>query len=292
MVIGASGFVGRAVVDAAVARGRDVVAVARSGQSSVPCVSQSFDPGDLADLVDRTRPAMVVHAVGRASVADTEADPLGTSLDTVAPLRAVLSALARSRFDGRLVCLSSAAVYGEPRTQPVREDAPILPLSEYGRQRSECERFAEAFATSTGISTVAVRVFSLFGRRQRRLLVWELFSRAMTEPEIRIRGTGQEVRDFMEIDVFARNLLKLESAAIPGFHAVNIASGRGTSVLELATSIRAVSGIDKPIVCEGTTSLIDPQIWTADIGLFRQLVGDVEAPTLEEMLAKVYREWH
>ncbi len=291
LVSGASGFIGRAVIREGIKAGHTVVGVARSGCAAVPCVSTSFAIDDLAHAIEKNRPSAVIHAVGRASVLAAEQDEAGSYRDTVVPLKNLLEAIKQAKHRCCVVIVSSAAVYGEPGQLPVSELAALRPISAYGRQRIECEQLARDFAAQTGQPVFAARAFSLFGDEQKRLLVWELFQKFMQENEIVIQGTGDEMRDFMHVDAFARGLLALASAGSSGFVPVNVASGIGTTVKELVALWSDVLAVKKPLVCLGRRAEHDPAKWKADIGAFERVTHRSVSYDLRSDLAKVAGSW-
>lgn len=291
LVIGSSGFVGSAIARAAVAGGSEVAGIARSGGGPVQCLTTSFDPNALEQALGTFRPNVVIHAAGLPSVAVTEADPQAGLTSTVETFRSVVGSVEASGLACSVVYISSAAVYGNPTLLPVREDAPLEPISVYGRQRIECEEMAAALAQRRGLTAFAVRTFSLFGASQRRLLVWELFNRINRDEVVTIAGTGNEMRDFIDIGSFAQRVVQLAHSSASGFAAVNVASGIGTSVRDLAQLMLDVMSIDKPIVCEGRTSPYDPLRWQADIARLRAITGWNGAYDLRRSIAATVEAW-
>lgn len=291
LVSGASGFIGRAVLRAGAEAGHNVVGVARSGCAPVPCLSNSFEVMDLTRAIEQSRPSAIIHAVGRASVLATEQDEAGSYRDTVVPLANVLEAIKQAKHRCCVVVVSSAAVYGEPGQLPVSELAPLKPISAYGRQRIESEQLACAFATQTELPVFAARAFSLFGDEQKRMLVWELFHKFMQESEIFIQGTGDEMRDFMHVDAYARGLLALASIDSRGFTPVNVASGIGTTVKELVHLWSEVLAVKKPLICLGKRAEHDPAKWKADIRAFEEMTQRPVNYDLRADLAKVAGLW-
>lgn len=291
LVTGASGFIGRAIIREGIRKGLHVFGAARAGCSLVPCVSTSFDVAELASAIREIRPSTIFHAVGRASVLASEEDEEGAYCDTVMPLRNVLEAVSQATHRCRLIFVSSAAVYGEPQSLPISESAVLNPISAYGRQRVECESIARSFASKAGLPVIAARAFSLFVAEQRRLLVWELFSKFMHDHEVVIQGTGLEMRDFLDVDTFARALMLMKDIKTDGYLAINVASGRGTTAEQLVELWRKVLSVEKPLVCLGKRAGHDPAQWCADIGLFRKLTGISENYDLASALGRVAQEW-
>ena len=291
LVAGSSGFVGGAIVREAIAANHFVAGISRSGTGPAACLTCSFEVDALAQAIADFKPDMVVHAAGLASVHATEADPNAGISASVEPFRNVVEAIERAGIDCALVLISSAAVYGNPLQLPVAEQAPLAPISAYGRQRVQCEELAAGLARRRNVPVFSVRGFSLFGVRQRRLLVWELFNRIRNDDRVVIAGTGDEVRDFLGVGTFAHCVLRLADVRTPGFQPINIASGSGTRVRGLAELMLSVMGVDKTIVCEGRTFANDPLRWQADVTRYRDLTGVPIEHDLRRSLAAVVEAW-
>lgn len=278
LVYGASGAIGACVCARAGVAGLVVGAVSRSGLAPAEIVATEFSEESARDVANAWRPDAVIYAAGLASVGATEDDPEAAHEASVAPLLRVLAGLARAEAPPTVAFISSAAVYGEPERLPVPETARIAPISAYGRQRVACEAALEAYARETGAAAIAARAFSLFGPAQKKLLVWELFRQLRDEPEVIIQGTGDETRDYLSLDAFCDRVLALALIGAPGFQAVNVASGRGTRVADLAESLRAAYGSDKPIRRLGRERPQDPKRWIADVTLLEALLAQLAPP--------------
>lgn len=291
LVTGGSGFVGTAILHAALRSNFEVGAVARSGACVAPCLGTSMEESSLIEVLRNFRPDIVIHAVGMASVALAEADPEGSHAANVGSFSALTRAVSRADIRPRVVLMSSAAVYGSPTRLPVPETAPSAPISRYGRQKVECEQLASDLSVSFGVPTTSVRIFSLFGASQKRLLVHELFAKAQRQRAISLTGTGAETRDYLSVDGFADRMMSLLTHSLPGSGAINVASGLATSTIELARLARDLLDVREPITCEGKSSPHDPVHWQADISLYRQLTADEAIFDLRAALAETFRAW-
>ena len=85
---------------------------------------------------------------------------------------------------------ASAAVYGNPSTLPVNETAELRPISPYGFHKIACELLAREAAQCFDQDVLICRFFSVFGRKQHRLLVWELYQQLVgSDDAISLDGT-------------------------------------------------------------------------------------------------------
>jgi UDP-glucose 4-epimerase len=152
-----------------------------------------------------------------------------------------LTVLAEARRAGvkRLVHVSSSEVYGTARQVPMDENHPTFPETVYGAAKLAGECYARAYHQTYGLPTVVVRPFNNFGPRSHyegdsgevipRFAVWALNGR----PPV-IFGDGTQTRDFIYVEETAFWLCRVaECDALVG-QTINLASGKETSVRELA----------------------------------------------------------
>lgn len=277
LVTGAAGFLGRHIVREFVQAGDrvvgvDVAAAENSGLGpNVEYVRLPLPSPSFGELLQRVRPDALIHCAGRASVANSLTDPAADFRDGTALTFEVLDMLRRTAPGCRFVLLSSAAVYGNPATLPVSEQHACAPLSPYGYHKRQSELLCEEFARLFAIPTTAVRIFSAYGPGLRRQVVWDICRQALSEPELRLRGTGGESRDFIHAADVARALRQIVEAAPCTGEIYNLASGIETTIAELADRILRQLGTGTSVSFDGTRTPGDPLHWRADISRVRGL---------------------
>jgi UDP-glucose 4-epimerase len=291
LVTGANGFVGEAVARRARDSDWDVGVIVRDGASPHAIVGRSYASQDIARVVEAFRPDAIVHAAGGASPLKSVSAPSESYADTVAPFAALLDGLRMASVRPRIVLVSSAAVYGNPHILPVDEGAKPAPISPYGEHKLICERLGREFSEQAGAGMTSARVFSTFGERQRRLLIWDLFEKVTRESEVVLYGTGDETRDFLHVDALADQLVALACADVRGFAAVNVGSGVARRIADVVDAVRQRLGSSKPIRFTGDRRPGDPVRWAADIRKFSALTGQAPADTFETALASVLEAW-
>jgi len=191
-----------------------------------------------------------------------------------------------------LLLPSSAAVYGNPATLPIAETAAAAPISPYGFHKAACELLAREAAECFGLRVAVCRLFSVFGPRQRRLLVWEVYRQlAGHGAAVEIGGTGQETRDFLHVEDVCAAFLALARSTGKGCEIVNVASGAETSVAALVQGLKGAMGLEKPLVCRGVSRPGDPLHWRADISRLRALVPGWEPRSLASRLSETTADW-
>lgn len=188
---------------------------------------------------------MGVHLAARTEVAASIEDPAGTVeanvLGSVHVLEALRLAGARSA-----VVASSAAVYGEVPV-PVDEEGPHSPISPYGAGKLAVDHFVRYYAHHTDMAACSLRFFNVYGPRQHPRSpysgVISVFARqALEGRDLVINGDGMQTRDFVYAgDVCEAIMSALVSPDARG-EAINIGTGRATTIRELAGMMVEVTG--------------------------------------------------
>ncbi len=282
LITGSHGFIGQGVGHSAAREGHQILGIGLSAQPAArwagDYIQADVANSDLSEIVRRFAPDAVFHAAGTASVAASMSNPLDDFRGAAMSWINTLEGIRRSGIRPVVLFPSSAAVYGNPEKLPVSEDAPLAPVSPYGFHKAACELLAKEYVDCFGLKIVVCRLFSVFGPAQRRLLVWELFKRAMEDDSaVWLEGTGDESRDYLSIDDVARAICGLAAREIKesgrgGQLIVNVASGQETKVMNVALQIKDLAAPEKIIRCGGIERPGDPRRWRADISLLRRLV--------------------
>jgi UDP-glucose 4-epimerase len=298
LTTGISGFIGGSFGRYAAQLGHEVMGTGRmpSSKDWSGLYTPLAGSDELRALIDDFRPDVVVNAAGTASVGASVEDPLNDFRGSVGTCADLLDAVRGSETRPLVVVLSSAAVYGNPASLPVSEDAPLQPISPYGFHKVMCELLAREYAKCFELKVLVCRFFSVFGPAQRRLLVWELYQQLAGPEKIAwLSGTGAETRDFLYIDDLSAALLGLIDnfrASASDYAAVNVAGGDETSVLQLAEMIRDLVAPEKEIRCRGEQRTNDPVHWRADVSRLQTLLPAWKPRTLQEGLADCAKTWN
>ena len=255
LVTGGAGFIGSHLVRALLERGDRVR------------ILDNFSTGNRANLgeiegdvelvegelrsYERVHNAMrdvelVFHQGALPSVPRSVQDPLTTSAVNVEGTLNILLA-ARDLGARRVVFASSSSIYGRQDTLPLVETARPDPISPYGVAKLAAERYCVSFSRVYPLEAVALRYFNVFGPRQDphsqySAVIPRFITAAAAGRRAPIYGDGEQRRDFTYVaNVVEANLLAGESPNANGL-ALNIATGRSTSVNELVETIGSVLG--------------------------------------------------
>ncbi len=299
LVTGAAGFIGSNLVETLLNLGQIVVGLdnfSTGHQHNLADVEAMAGPnyrqrfrmfeGDIRNL-DACRRAVadadfVLHQAALGSVPRSLEDPLTTDAVNVSGFLNMLIA-ARDEGVARFVYAASSSTYGDHEALPKVEDRIGKPLSPYAVTKYVNELYADVFARAYGFSSVGLRYFNVFGRRQdpdgAYAAVIPKWIAAMLKGEsVHINGDGETSRDFCYIDnVVQANIL----AALAGDEAqnevYNVGVGERTSLNELYAMIQtALTGLGAEVEGEpvyGDFRAGDVRHSQADIGKANRLLG-------------------
>jgi len=253
-ILGGTGQIGRAVARNLLDQGWKVV-VAHRGQRSLP--PEPVERGARISILDREQPGALARAL---------ADGTDALIDTIAFTQLHADQLLDVQgCVGAFVIISSAAVYGEGREMPMTEDHPLEPVSPYGISKLAAETYVRLYAQLYGLNTFSVRPFSLYGPRQRKLVVYDLLCRAVDgEDPVVVLGSPEVSRDFVFVADCARALVILARRAPARGEAYNVATGVGTHLGRLVPALLESAGVEATIQFTGDIRPGDPLRWEGD----------------------------
>jgi UDP-glucose 4-epimerase len=225
-------------------------------------------------------PSTIFHLAGGSSVGLSIAQPLEDFSRTVTSTSRLLEWLRASAPECRLIAASSAAVYGADHDGAIAEDARLAPMSPYGRHKLTMEQLCESHATSFGVRSTMIRLFSVYGTHLRKQLPWDICARLQNgERELVLGGTGAERRDWTDVRDVVRLFAKVNAHPQRGaFEIINGGSGRGTTVAEIAGMLVENWGGGITLRYSGSVRAGDPFSLLADDGRLRGLPFDWRIP--------------
>ena len=215
-------------------------------------------------------------------ITDAEINVLGT-----------LNILEAARKEGvrKIVASSSAGIFGELKTMPIKEDHPIEPDSPYGCTKLCEEKLCLSYAKLYDIEAVCLRYFNVYGPNQRfdaygNVIPIFVF-RMLRNESLLIYGDGEQTRDFVHVDdVVQANIKAAKAIGVSG--AFNIASGTRVTINRLVEMIIKDNNAIK--IEHGSERPGDVRHSLADISLAHQRINYSPSVDLESGI-KEYVEW-
>jgi UDP-glucose 4-epimerase len=268
LVTGGAGYIGSHMVYALVDAGERVVVLDNLSTGFWWAISPQarLVEGDIGDeaLLDRLiaeeKPEAVIHFAGSVVVPDSVADPLRYYLNNTVKTRSLIAAAVGAGVK-RFVFSSTAAVYGNPATNPVQESAVLNPMSPYGRSKLMSEWMLRDTHAAHGLQYAALRYFNVAGAdpegrtgqstpRATHLIKVACETALGQRSHLEVFGTdyptpdGTCIRDYIHVsDLVAAHLDALRYLRNGGESGIfNCGYGRGYSVLEVAHAVERAAG--------------------------------------------------
>jgi UDP-glucose 4-epimerase len=279
VLTGAGGFLAGHFANAFASAGWRVVGIGRSDPNHQSDRYAAFHLNDLSDadrvlsILDRSAADVVVHLAAPASVPESLRNPPGDFRAHVLPTVNALEAVRLARAPIRVILVSSAAVYGDPASLPVSEDAPLRPISPYGFHKMHQELLVDEYVRLHGVRACKARIFSTYGENLRRLAVWEIARRALRGERVAL-GSGEETRDYLYAGDAGRAIAVIAERAECNGEAINVAAGEEVAMRTVAAQVYAAAGIAEPPRFTGEALQGSPTHWRADIRRLRALGFD------------------
>jgi UDP-glucose 4-epimerase len=223
---------------------------------------------------DRGVPDHIFHLAGGSSVGAAIANPREDFTRTVATTAELLEWIRLDAPNVRIIAVSSAAVYGSDHSGPIREDQAHRPFSPYGYHKLMMENLCGSYAASYGISAVVLRLFSVYGRCLKKQLLWDMCAKlSSNKGELKLGGTGDELRDWTDVRDVVRALELMTSLSFDSgsTQIINAGSGKGTSVSQIAELVLDCWPTTGHVTFSGESRPGDPYSLVADGSLLQTM---------------------
>jgi UDP-glucose 4-epimerase len=270
LVTGGAGYIGSHMVHTLADAGERVVVLDNLSTGfewaipkGVPLViGETGDQLRVAALIAEHRVDSIIHFAASIVVPDSVRDPLGYYRNNTMNSRALLE-VAVNRGVKQFIFSSTAAVYGNPATAPVNENAPLAPMSPYGNSKLMTEMMLKDVGAAYDLKFVTLRYFNVAGADptlrtgQSTLGATHLIKVAVEaalgmRPKLDVYGTdyhtpdGTCVRDYIHVtDLANAHMAALTHLRRGGDSATfNCGYGHGYSVLEVVDAVKRVSKRD------------------------------------------------
>lgn len=249
-----------------------------------------LDRERLSSVLEKHRPSAVIHFAAFAYVGESVENPAKYYRNNITGTLNLLDAMRASRID-KLVFSSTCATYGLPRSLPLREDNPQVPINPYGRTKLAIEQAIADYGHAYGLSSISLRYFNAAGADpegeigeqhdpETHLIPLVLQAAAGLRDSVTVYGgdydtaDGTCIRDYIHVsDLAQAHVLALGALGEKrGMVPYNLGIGRGISIREILEAAERVTGrtIRRHI---GPRRVGDPPALYADASLVRRELG-------------------
>lgn len=254
LITGGAGFIGSHIADAVHEQNevRVLDNLSTGSRENVPYGAELLE-GDIRDRDALSRAIdgvdIVFHKAAMVSVPASVEQPKHCHETNGTATLDILEA-ARAN-DARVILASSAAIYGQPETVPVSEDAPKRPESPYGLEKLSADYYTQLYADRYGVETVTLRYFNVYGPRQTggqySGVICAFLEQARSGGPLTVEGDGEQTRDFVHVDDVVQANLRAATTDMTGT-SYNIGTGSDISIRALAETIQSLAATDAEIV--------------------------------------------
>lgn len=289
LVLGSKGFIGSHCVNYFLLKGNEVIGCDVIESSEENYISFKSLEGNFTALFKKYSFDYCINAAGSAHVNYSFLHPEKDFELNVFLVISVLGVIKNSCPDCHFINFSSAAVYGNPFSLPIPENADTKPLSPYGYHKLLSEKVLFEYFNFFNLKTCSLRVFSAYGEGLKKQLFWDLYNKSLNQETINLYGTGNESRDFIYIhDLVVAVEIIMKKAKFTG-EIYNIANGEEISIREAAACFLNELQWKGDLRFSGEIKIGDPINWKADIRKIQEL-GYQKTYNLE-MGLKRYCKW-
>ncbi len=323
LVTGGAGYIGSHTAVALHEAGRDVVIVDNFGNSAPSAVDAiraltapeiSFVETDLLDgdgvrkVFEQHEITEVVHFAAHKAVAESVQEPVEYYRNNLGSLLGVVEAMLEHGVD-KLVHSSSCTVYGQPEVLPVTESAPVGATSPYGWTKLMSEQIISDVCAARPLASIMLRYFNPVGAHAsgtlgedpndipNNLVPLVMQVASGRRASLPVFGDdydtpdGSGVRDYIHVvDLAQAHVAALDVliAGHDGVIAVNVGTGKGTSVLEVIEAARRATGKPIPYEIRGCRPGDIAKTWAAtDLAL--EFLGWQATRDIDDMMRDHWR---
>lgn len=309
LVTGGAGYVGSVVAAHLLHAGHEVTVLddLSTGYADAVPKGATFVRDDVRNAAAVLRDGYdgVLHFAAKSLVSESVRRPGLYWEHNLGGTLALLDAMRRHGCE-RLVFSSTAAVYGEPESSPIEEDAPARPTNPYGASKLAVDTAIGEYARWGALGAVSLRYFNVAGaspqpggwlgeRHEPETHLIPLVLRVALGQRDAVQLFGEDyptpdgtcVRDYIHVDDLARaHLLALDNTQT-GHHAIyNLGNGSGFSVREVVDVAREVTGHtipaesaprragDPAVLVASSKRAQDELGWTPERAALRDMVAD------------------
>lgn len=256
LVTGSSGMIGTAFSRELLDRGYNVIGLDLVGNPWSKLIDENTIQTDLREPIQAISPSgidMVVHLAANSRVPSSIEHP-SEAVDNIEMTKNVLEYVRQTR-GSRLMFVSSREVYGQLADQPTAEDQILLNAVQnpYGASKVGGEALVSAYDTSYDIASTSIRLSNVYGRYDTSDRVVPTFiSRAFRDDDLVVYD-DDKILDLLYLDDCVRGLFAaLEHFDSISGQAINLGSGTGTSLVDLASSIIGITNSNSDIIIESS----------------------------------------
>ncbi|MFL5563286.1 MAG: GDP-mannose 4,6-dehydratase [Gemmatimonadaceae bacterium] len=264
LITGGAGFIGSHVTDIFLREGWEVEILdnlVTGKKQNVPQKARfhQLDIGssEAARVLREGKFDVLVHLAAQIDVRKSVADPVFDATTNIVGTLNLLEAIRAEGMKTRVVFSSTGgAIYGDFVTPPNDETFAKDPESPYAIAKFSVELYLSYYSRVHGLTAASLRYGNVYGPRQDphgEAGVVAMFSRRILDGQpLTVFGDGKQTRDYVFVGDVARATWLAATSSLPpqeklDSRAFNVGTGRETSVLEVADSLKRAAKSNVPV---------------------------------------------
>ena len=281
LITGGAGFIGSHLVDRLLSsRNNKVIVFDNLHRGRLENISHhienprfKFIKGDLRKYSEIKEAVQgmdfIFHLGAQSNIMGAVIDPDYSFKTNVIGTYNVLKAASTNKIQ-KVIFSSSREVYGEPEEIPVREDAPCRSKNPYGASKIAGELYCSVFHSIFNLNIAILRFSNVYGSRDFDRVIPLWIEKAKKNEKLNLYGANKII-DFISVEKAVEALIQ-SAYSETGPSPINIGSGKGTNILDLAYKILALTKSRSEI------NLLPPREievnnYVADVTLMSSLLG-------------------
>ena len=257
LITGVAGFIGSHLAEKLLAAGHQVVGV----DSYLDNYPRRFKEQNLAGFIDHadftfiesnlleldlraqlSGLSYVFHLASQPGVRSSWGKEFSRYTENNIAATQLLLEAAKGAKLSKFVYASTSSVYGDTNDLPMREEGGTRPVSPYGATKLAAEHLCHLYGRAFGVPTVALRLFTVYGPRQRPDMFFHILMGALLRgEEVPLYDDGEQTRDFTYCADIVDGIVA--AALYPGQGEIfNLGGGSEVSLLDAIKLVEKVSG--------------------------------------------------
>lgn len=282
LITGGSGFIGSHLIDFLINNGyRNVISLDRNKRSPILyrnshctyCEGNIENKQSFESVFYKYPIKYIFHLSGNSNVPLSNEQPyLDFESNALGSLN--LFQIAKQFEINKIIFTSSASVYGPPIYCPVTESHPLNPISNYALTKLYGEKMAIAYNNIHNINSSVVRIFSTYGPRQPRYVIYDILKKLSADfTKLEMMGSPDTIRDYIYIQDTVSALYQIMIQDNTNGEVFNLSSGQTISIVDLVKMICSILQIDPVVTFTGTSWKGDIKIFNGDISKLEKYTG-------------------
>lgn len=288
LITGGNGYLGSFLVKALENESANVFIVARNADLLYNHFKVDITDYEAVNkMVNEIKPDIVFHLA--ANISRSRDFSIYNEMARVNVTGTLNLLQALQNLDAHFIFTSSSEVYGN-NNSPFNENQIPKPVSPYSLSKINAEMLIQTHCINNSKKFTNLRIFNFYGKNMPDDFFIPQMINSLKREEDFLMTKGEQIRDFLYIDDVIKALLLTAKNTNSYYQTMNVCSGKGTRLNELANAVNEKMK-NKAKIIIGAIPYRDNEVWEmiGDNSLIKQKIGFIPQVNLENGIEKVIR---